>query len=143
MLLRAKPSLEITRCVAQGETHMVLVPLVAAPSLMFAVSVVLLAVGAELGADAGAALAAGVAAHVVAQVAFALAFAFVVERRGAALGVLAGASAFALGSLLLAPLPTAAAIALAVPALLLGARGGTAGSGAAASGATRSRPMRG
>ncbi|WP_037495828.1 hypothetical protein [Solirubrobacter soli] len=121
---------------------MVLVPLVAAPSLMFAVSaaerrfgaavagamaampvalsVILLAVGAELGADAGATLAAGAAAHVVAQVAFALAFAAVVERRGAALGVLAGASAFALGSLLLAPLPTPLAIVLAIPALTLG-----------------------
>jgi hypothetical protein len=120
---------------------MVLVPLIAAPSLMFAVSaaerrfgaavagamaampvalsVVLLAVGAELGADAGATLAAAAAAHVVAQVAFALAFAFVVERRGAALGVAAGAGAFVLGSLALATLPTTAAIALAVPALLV------------------------
>src|SRR3954449_1752113 len=121
---------------------MVLVPLVAAPSLMFAVSaaerrfgaavagamaampvalsVIVLAVGAELGAAAGATLAAGAAAHVVAQVAFALAFAHVVERRGAALGVVTGTGAFVLASLLLSPLPTAVAIALGVPALLAG-----------------------
>jgi hypothetical protein len=123
---------------------MVLVPLAAAPSLMLAVtaaerrfgptvagamaampvaiSVLLLAVGTELGADASATLAAGAAAHVVAQVAFALAFAHVVERRGAALGALAGTTAFALAALALAPLPTALAIALALPALTLGSQ---------------------
>jgi len=121
---------------------MVLVPLVAAPSLMLAVSaaerrfgpavagamaalpvalsIIVLAVGAELGRDAGATLAASAAAHVVAQVAFALVFATVVERRGAALGVLAGTAAFALVSLAVHPLPLALAIALAIPALLNG-----------------------
>lgn len=120
---------------------MVFVPLIAAPSLMFAVSaaerrfgpavagamaampaalsIIVLAVGAELGADAGATLAASAAAHVVAQVAFALAFAAAVERRGGALGLLAGIAAFVGVSLLLTPLPTAVAIALGVPALLL------------------------
>jgi len=124
---------------------MVLVPLVAAPSLMLAVSaaerrlgpavagamaalpvalsIIVLAVGAELGRDAGATLAAAAAAHVVAQVAFALAFAAVITRRGGALGLLAGVASFALVSLLVEPLPPALAIAFAVPALLLtGAR---------------------
>src|ERR687889_298484 len=106
---------------------MVFVPLLAAPSLMVAVSaaerrfgpavagamaampvalsIIVLAVGAELGRDAGAQLAAGAAAHVVAQVAFALAFAAVLIRRGGALGLLAGVGAFALVSLLVEPLP--------------------------------------
>jgi hypothetical protein len=121
---------------------MVLAPLFAAPTLMLAataaerrfgpavagamaampvaLSVILLAVGAELGRAAGATLAAGAAAHVVAQVAFALTFAAVITRRGAALGLLAGTSAFALVSLLVEPFPPALAIAAAVPALLLG-----------------------
>ena len=121
---------------------MVLVPLLAAPTLMLAatsaerrfgpavagamaalpvaLSIIVLAVGAELGRDAGATLAASAAAHVVAQVAFALVFATVVERRGAALGVLAGTAAFALVSLAVHPLPLALAIALAIPALLKG-----------------------
>jgi hypothetical protein len=121
---------------------MVLVPLVAAPSLMLvvsaaerrfgpavagamaampiAISIVVLAVGAELGRAAGATLAASAAAHVVAQIAFALVFAAVVERRGVALGLLAGTAAFAVVSLLVHPLPLALAIALAIPALIKG-----------------------
>src|SRR3954454_6916249 len=121
---------------------MVLVPLVAAPSLMFAVSaaerrfgpavagamaatpvalsVIVLAVGAELGRAAGPTRAAGPAAHVVAQVAFALSFAAVITRRGPALGLLAGTGAFALVSLLVEPFPPALAIIAAVPVLLLG-----------------------
>src|SRR5215212_7540779 len=108
---------------------MVLVPLVAAPSLMLAVSaaerrfgpavagataalpvalsIVILAVGAELGRDAGATLATAAAAHVVAQVVFALTFAAVVSRNGGPLGLLAGVTAFALVSLLVGPLPPA------------------------------------
>jgi hypothetical protein len=123
---------------------MVLVPLVAAPSLMLAVSaaerrfgpavagamaampaalsIIVLAVGAELGRDAGATLAASAAAHVVAQVAFALTFATVITRHGGPLGLLAGVTAFALVSLLVEPFPPALAIAAAVPVLLLGSR---------------------
>jgi hypothetical protein len=121
---------------------MVLAPLFAAPTLMLAataaerrfgpavagamaampvaLSVIVLAVGAELGRAAGATLAAGAAAHVVAQVAFALTFAAVITRRGPALGLLAGTGAFAAVSLLVEPIPPALAIAAAVPVLLLG-----------------------
>jgi hypothetical protein len=121
---------------------MVFAPLLAAPTLMLAataaerrfgpavagamaampvaLSVIVLAVGAELGRAAGATLAAGAAAHVVAQVAFALVFAAVITRRGAALGLLAGTTAFAAISILVAPVPPVLAIAAAVPALLLG-----------------------
>jgi hypothetical protein len=121
---------------------MVLAPLLAAPTLMLAataaerrfgpavagamaampvaLSVIVLAVGAELGRAAGATLAAGAAAHVVAQVAFALTFAAVITRRGPALGLLAGTGAFALVSLLVEPFPPALAIVAAVPVLLLG-----------------------
>jgi hypothetical protein len=121
---------------------MVFVPLLAAPTLMLAataaerrfgpavagamaampvaLSIIVLAVGAELGRDAGATLAAGAAAHVTAQVAFALVFAAVLTRRGPALGLLAGASAFVAISLLVAPIPPLLAILAGVPALLLG-----------------------
>src|SRR4051812_32848292 len=121
---------------------MVLAPLFAAPTLMLAataaerrfgpavagamaampvaLSVIVLAVGAELGRAAGATLAEGAAAHVVAQVAFALTFAAVITRRGAVLGLLAGTSAFAAVSLLVEPFPPALAIVAAVPVLLLG-----------------------
>jgi hypothetical protein len=92
----------------------------AVAAMPVSLSIIVVAVGAELGADAGATLAANAAAHVVAQVAFALAFAHLVERRGAALGLLAGTAAFALVSLLLAPIPTPFAIALAIPALMKG-----------------------
>jgi hypothetical protein len=121
---------------------MVFAPLLAAPTLMLAataaerrfgpavagamaampvaLSVIVLAVGAELGRAAGATLAAGAAAHVVAQVAFALTFAAVITRRGPVLGLLAGTSAFAFVSLLVEPFPPALAIVAAVPVLLLG-----------------------
>jgi hypothetical protein len=82
-----------------------------------ALSIIVLAVGAELGRDAGATLAAAAAAHVVAQVAFALAFAAVLTRRGGPLGLLAGVAAFAFVSLLVETIPPALAIALALPAL--------------------------
>jgi hypothetical protein len=120
---------------------MVLVPLVAAPSLMLAVSaaerrfgpavagamaampvalsIIVLAVGAELGRDAGATLAAAAVAHVVAQVAFALAFATVITRHGGPLGLLAGVTAFALVSLLVEPVPPALAITAAIPTLFI------------------------
>jgi hypothetical protein len=120
---------------------MVLVPLLAAPSLMLAttaaerrfgaavagtiaaapivLSVIVLAVGTELGRDAGATLAAGAAAHVVAQVAFALVFATTVTRRGGPSGLLAGVTAFTLVSLLVELVPLPLAIAAAFPTLLL------------------------
>ncbi len=123
---------------------MVLVPLLAAPTLMLAataaerrfgaavagavaalpvaLSIIVLAVGAELGRDAGATLAAGAAAHVVAQVAFALTFAALVTRHGGTAGLLAGIAAFALLSLLVALVPQPLAIATALPALLLGSQ---------------------
>ena len=66
------------------------------------------------------ALAAGAASHVVAQVAFALVFAAVLIRRGPALGLLAGATAFVALSLVVAPIPPLFAILAGVPALLLG-----------------------
>jgi hypothetical protein len=118
---------------------MVLIPLLAAPSLMLAttaverrfgpavagamasmpvaLSIIVLAVGVELGPDAGATLAASAAAHVVAQVAFALAFATLVERHGGARGLLAGVLAFATVSALVELIPTPLAIALALPTL--------------------------
>lgn len=65
-----------------------------------------------------AAIAAHAGAHVVAQVPFFLAFAFVAARRGAGLGVLAGAAAFALTSLPVPAIGPVVATAAAVPALL-------------------------
>ncbi|MBE2314652.1 hypothetical protein DVA67_001600 [Solirubrobacter sp. CPCC 204708] len=114
---------------------MVFAPLLAAPVLMwlaswverrlgpavggavaampFAITLIVVALGAE-----GPAVAESAAAHVVAQVAFAVAFARVIVRRGSLLGVAAAAVAFAAVSLLVALVPAWVAIACAVPALL-------------------------
>ena len=115
---------------------MVLVPLLAAPSLMLlalaaerrfgaavagtfgaapvTLAVVVLAVGAD-----GRALAASAGAHVIAQVAFApRLFGGHTTRRGAAAGFLAAAAAFVTVSLLVEQIPAALATAAAVPALL-------------------------
>ncbi|MDA0181984.1 hypothetical protein OJ997_16895 [Solirubrobacter phytolaccae] len=112
------------------------VPLLAAPTLMLAVTaverragpaaagviaaaplsiaVIVLALGAE-----GPAVAASAGAHVVAQVAFALAFALVIVRRGALVGLAAASSAFVAVSLLVALVPLWLATATAVPVLFL------------------------
>jgi hypothetical protein len=82
----------------------------------------MLVVGADLGRRAAATLAAGAAAHVAAQVAFAVVFAAVVRRRGGAAALLAATAVFAALSLVIAAVPTAVAIAAAMPALVLGPR---------------------
>ncbi|RKQ88071.1 hypothetical protein C8N24_6110 [Solirubrobacter pauli] len=112
------------------------VPLLAAPTLMLAVTaverragpaaagviaaaplsiaVIVLALGAQ-----GPAVAASAGAHVVAQVAFALAFAAVIVRRGSVAGFAAAALAYVAVSLLIALVPTWVATLCAVPVLLL------------------------
>jgi len=114
------------------------VPLLAAPTLMLAVTaverragpgaagviaaaplsiaVIVLALGA-----AGPAVAASAGAHVVAQVAFALAFAAVIVRRGSVAGFAAAASAYVGVSLLIALVPAWLATLAAVPVLALAA----------------------
>lgn len=111
------------------------VPLLAAPTLMLAVTaverragpaaagvvaaaplsitVIVWALGAE-----GPAVAAAAGAHVVAQVAFALAFAAVIVRRGALAGAVAAALAYVGVSLLVELVPLWLATLAAVPALL-------------------------
>lgn len=114
------------------------VPLVAAPALMLAVTaverragpaaagvvaaaplsiaVIVLALGAE-----GPAVAASAGAHVVAQVAFALAFAVLIVRRGPLAGFAAAACAYVAISLLVELVPAWLATAAAVPALAIAA----------------------
>src|SRR4051794_35345662 len=110
------------------------VPLLAAPTLMLAVTaverragpsaagviaaaplsiaVIVLALGAS-----GPAVAASAGAHVVAQVAFALAFAAVIVRRGSLAGFGAAALAYVGVSLLIALVPGWLATLAAVPVL--------------------------
>ena len=115
------------------------VPLLAAPTLMLAVTaverragpaaagviaaaplsiaVIVLALGAS-----GPAVAASAGAHVVAQVAFALAFAAVIVRRGSLAGFAAAALAYVAVSLLIALVPAWLATVAAVPVLALAAQ---------------------
>jgi hypothetical protein len=90
---------------------------VAALPVSFAVATV--AVAVDAGDATARTVALSAAAHVPAQVAFAVVFAAVLVRRGLLLGGAAGALAYLACSLLLAGVPTALAIAAAVPALLL------------------------
>jgi hypothetical protein len=82
--------------------------------------IAILAVGVELGDRAGAALALSAAAHVGAQVAFAVSFAAVMRRRGAVVGLTAGAASFGCLSMLVGLIPAPAAAAAAFPALFVG-----------------------
>jgi len=114
------------------------VPLLAAPTLMLAVTaverragpaaagviaaaplsiaVIVLALGAS-----GPAVAASAGAHVVAQVAFALAFAAVIVRRGSLAGFAAATLAYVSVSVLIALVPAWLATVAAVPVLALAA----------------------
>ena len=114
------------------------VPLLAAPTLMLAVTaverragpaaagviaaaplsiaVIVLALGAS-----GPAVAASAGAHVVAQVAFALAFAAVIVRRGSLAGFAAATLAYVSVSVLIALVPAWLATVAAVPVLVLAA----------------------
>jgi hypothetical protein len=86
----------------------------------FAVAVV--AVSVDAGGRAASTMALSAAAHVPAQACFAVVFAAVLTRRGLLAGLGAGALAYLAASLLLAPLPTLLAVALAMPALRLAPR---------------------
>jgi len=126
------------------------VPLLAAPTLMLAVTaverragpaaagvvaaaplsiaVIVLALGAS-----GPAVAASAGAHVVAQVAFALAFAAVIVRRGSLAGFAAATLAYVAVSFVVALIPALLATLAAVPVLALAPQPkvpGTLGSGA-------------
>jgi hypothetical protein len=80
------------------------------------------AVSVDAGAGAASAMALSAAAHVPAQLAFAVVFASVLARRGPVAGAGAGVLAYVGGSLAVAPLPAAAAVALALPALVVAPR---------------------
>jgi len=115
------------------------VPLLAAPTLMLAVTAVerragpgaagvvaaaplsITAIVLALGAE-GPAVAASAGAHVVAQVAFALAFAAIIVRRGALAGLAAAALAYVAVSFVVELVPNWLATAAAIPALLLAAQ---------------------
>ncbi len=91
-------------------------------SLPIVVVVAVASVTTDAGPRAAAGLALGVAAHVSAQVVLALVVATVLLRRGLLLGLVAGVLAYAAWSLLVARLPTPAAVVLAVVLLAAGPR---------------------
>jgi hypothetical protein len=93
---------------------------VAALPVSFAVAMV--AVAIDNGDAPAATMAFSAAAHVPAQVAFAVIFAAVLMRRGPVAGLAAGAAGYVAASLLLADLPAALAVVLALPALAFGPR---------------------
>jgi hypothetical protein len=93
--------------------------LVALP-LGFAVAVV--AVGIDAGGRAASTMALSAGAHVPGQLCFAVVFAGVLTRRGLLPGLAAGTLAYVAACLLLAPVPTVAAVALAIPAFRLAPR---------------------
>jgi hypothetical protein len=93
---------------------------VAALPVGFAVAVS--AVTLDAGTRAASTMALSAATHVPGQLCFAVAFAAVLRRRGLAAGVTAGALAYVAVSLLLAPLPIALVLALALSALPLAPR---------------------
>jgi hypothetical protein len=110
------------------------VPLLAAPTLMLAVTAVerragpaaagvvaaaplsITAIVLALGAE-GPAVAASAGAHVVAQVAFALAFAAIIVRRGSLAGLAAATLAYVAVSLVVELIPAWLATVAAIPAL--------------------------
>jgi hypothetical protein len=85
-------------------------------------SIAVLAVTFDGGAGAARAMALSAAAHVPAQVAFGLVFALVLTRHGLLAGGAAAALAYVAGSIAVAGLPPALAVAVAVPALVLAPR---------------------
>ena len=93
---------------------------VAALPISFAVAV--LAVTLDAGPRTAGAVALSAAAHVPAQVAFGVAFAGMLLRRGPLAGLAVGTLAYAAGSFLLAGVPAAPAVVLAIPALALAPR---------------------
>ena len=93
---------------------------VAALPVGFAIAVV--AVSLDAGGRAASTMALSAATHVPAQLCFAVVFAAVLARRGVLVGLAAGALAYLAASLLLAPLPTLLAVALAIPAFRLAPR---------------------
>jgi hypothetical protein len=86
----------------------------------FAVAVV--AVSLDAGGRAASTMALSAGTHVPAQLCFAVVFAGVSQVRGLPAGLPAGVLAYVVASLLLAPLPTLLALALAVPAFAVGPR---------------------
>lgn len=90
---------------------------VAALPISFAVAV--LAVTLDAGPRTASTLALSAATHVPAQVAFGVAFAGVLLRGGVLAGIGAGTVAYVAGSLFLADMPAALAVATAVPVLAL------------------------
>jgi hypothetical protein len=93
---------------------------VAALPIAFAVAAI--AVGVDMGERAAAMIALSAAGHVAAQVAFAVGFVAALRSCGLLVGLLAGATCYAVASLVLAGIPPAAAAAMAIPALLVGPR---------------------
>jgi hypothetical protein len=143
MLSRRKSPLETNDDLTEAD-GMVLVSLLIAPAVMAAAAlaerrlgpsaagwvaalpasfaVALVAVAIDSGDGPAATMALSAAAHVPAQVAFALAFAAALMRRGLLAGLVSGALAYLTCSLLLADVPEALAVALALPALAFGPR---------------------
>jgi hypothetical protein len=116
----AAPTLVVAATGAERRFGAVVAGCIGAAPVSIAIS--LLAVGADLGRHAGAALAFGAATHVAALVAFAVVFAEVMRRRGAWRGLLAGTAAFAGASSVVAVIPAPVAIAAGVAALVAGPR---------------------
>jgi hypothetical protein len=80
------------------------------------------AVGIDGGGRTASTMALSAAAHVPAQLCFAVVFAGVLTRRGLLVGLAAGAVAYLVASLVIAPLPALLAVALAIPAFCLAPR---------------------
>lgn len=93
-----------------------------AGALPIAFCLAVIAVSADAGMPSGTALALSASTHVAAQVAFGVVFAGVLVRRGLVLGVLAGAGAYGLGSVVVAHVPAAVALGAAVTALAIAPR---------------------
>ena len=93
---------------------------VAALPISFCVAV--LAVTLDAGAGDAGTMALSAASHVPAQVAFGVVFAALLVRRGLPAGLAAGALAYLAGSVALADVPAALAVATALPVLALAPR---------------------
>ena len=91
-------------------------------ALPAAFSVAVLAVTLDAGGGAASRMTLSAAAQVPAQVLFAFAFASVLTRRGLAAGAAAGTIAYAAGSIVIAGVPAALAIAVAIPVLAFAPR---------------------